>query len=418
MIKNGEEQTVVPLWKNSKYLKFLSSFTIGNIGDWFDVFALQIVFALDFHASPILIASLWFFYIAPTMLFAKSAGKWADFLPQKIVLISTDILCGLITLAMFFVYKVDLMILLLLLRGTIATMNSPAQQAVTVALVPQKQLLQASSWSAISFQLSRALGPMLGGLMLLTFSARGCLLLNAISFFISFLLVILIKYPQKTLPSKKHNLADQQEKNQFKVWQFIRANFNLLSNFLFFALVITLLMMAMAQAVLLIREVAPHRPQLFGWMTGFSGLGSVLVGFYLSRKQAIGASYFYYIVALGCLGLADILFSCFKSSWPDIWMMLFALFEGGAMGVATVVFNYVLKKESPYEKIGAIAGFGQFMRAVCLAAGVAVSAFWVGWFGAVATFRGIGIVAICLSLVLWLAGLTVLRSRVFAPIEK
>jgi len=33
------------LWKNFRFTRFLTSMTINNFGDWFDVFALQIIFA-------------------------------------------------------------------------------------------------------------------------------------------------------------------------------------------------------------------------------------------------------------------------------------------------------------------------------------------------------------------------------------
>ncbi len=41
------------IWQNFRFTRFFISFVTGNLDDWFDIFALQIIFVHEFHASPL-----------------------------------------------------------------------------------------------------------------------------------------------------------------------------------------------------------------------------------------------------------------------------------------------------------------------------------------------------------------------------
>lgn len=88
------------IWKNKQYTKFFCSFTLSNIGDWFDFFALQIIFAHQFMASPMVLSSLLVIYMAPMAFLGMFSGIIADRFNKKIILISTDILSGLATIGL------------------------------------------------------------------------------------------------------------------------------------------------------------------------------------------------------------------------------------------------------------------------------------------------------------------------------
>ena len=39
------------IWRFPEYIKFYSSYFLGNVGDWFDFFAIQIILAHQFNAN-------------------------------------------------------------------------------------------------------------------------------------------------------------------------------------------------------------------------------------------------------------------------------------------------------------------------------------------------------------------------------
>jgi MFS transporter, DHA3 family, macrolide efflux protein len=153
------------VWANREYLKFFSSFTIGNIGDWFDLFALQIIFARHFDANPMALALLMVVYMAPLALFGAFAGVIADRLNKKNLLIVTDFLSGVLTIGLIFSGNIALSLVLVFIRSSIVSLNGPVQQAALKYIVPEDQLLAASSYNALVFQLCRVTGPLLGGII-------------------------------------------------------------------------------------------------------------------------------------------------------------------------------------------------------------------------------------------------------------
>ena len=48
----NEEPHSLSLWKNARFSRFFASMSMSNLGDWLDIFALQIIFVHAFHASP------------------------------------------------------------------------------------------------------------------------------------------------------------------------------------------------------------------------------------------------------------------------------------------------------------------------------------------------------------------------------
>src|SRR5664280_511134 len=68
------------------------------------------------------------------------------------------------------------------LLGLGAAMNAPAWQAIVPELVPRRELTQAISLNSAGFNLSRAVGPALGGAIVAAAGAGATFILNAVSF--------------------------------------------------------------------------------------------------------------------------------------------------------------------------------------------------------------------------------------------
>ena len=66
--------------------------------------------------------------------------------------------------------------------GLGATMNGPAWQAIMPELVPKSELPAAIALNSLGFNLARAIGPALGGLVVAAIGAGAAFMLNAISF--------------------------------------------------------------------------------------------------------------------------------------------------------------------------------------------------------------------------------------------
>jgi len=66
--------------------------------------------------------------------------------------------------------------------GLGAALNGPVWQAIVPELVPRHELLQAISLNSAGFNLSRAVGPAVGGALVAAAGAGAAFVLNALSF--------------------------------------------------------------------------------------------------------------------------------------------------------------------------------------------------------------------------------------------
>ena len=107
------------LWQNFRFVKFLSSITISNTGDWFDIFALQIIFVKEFNASPIMMGILAFLYFMPTILFSPLAGVIADQYNKRNIMIIADFLSAILTIGLVFSYNDIVALSLIFVRSSI-----------------------------------------------------------------------------------------------------------------------------------------------------------------------------------------------------------------------------------------------------------------------------------------------------------
>jgi MFS family permease len=80
------------------------------------------------------------------------------------------------------------------LLGLGTAMNAPAWQAIVPELVPRRELTQAISLNSAGFNLSRAVGPALGGLIVAAAGAGATFLLNAVSFL--GVMIVLYRWPR------------------------------------------------------------------------------------------------------------------------------------------------------------------------------------------------------------------------------
>ncbi len=136
----------------------------------------------------------------PVFLLGVPAGAFADIFDRRKLLLVTQAwmlgaaaILGLLTAA----HQTGPWTLLLLTfaLGLGATMNAPAWQAILPELVPRSDLPAAIALNSVGFNLARAVGPALGGLVVSAVSPGAAFLLNAVSFV--GVLVVLYRWPRK-----------------------------------------------------------------------------------------------------------------------------------------------------------------------------------------------------------------------------
>jgi MFS family permease len=144
-------------------------------------------------SSPMWVALVQVAVSLPVLLIALPAGALADIFDRRKFLLFTQSLMvaaatvlGVMTLTGTVTPQILLIFTFLL--GVGAVMNDPAWQSLTPDLVPPNQLAAAVALNSAGFNIARAVGPALGGLLIAaiccgTTGSAWAFLLNAVSFF-------------------------------------------------------------------------------------------------------------------------------------------------------------------------------------------------------------------------------------------
>jgi MFS family permease len=171
---------------------------VSNIGTFMQsVGAAWLMTSLS--TSPVMVALVQAASIFPMFLLSLPAGALADIIDRRLLLLVTQTwmmaaAALLAALTLLGAASPAMLLSLTFLLGLGAAMNAPAWQAIVPELVPRRELAQAISLNSAGFNLSRAVGPALGGLIVAAAGAGATFLLNAVSFL--GVMVVLYRWPR------------------------------------------------------------------------------------------------------------------------------------------------------------------------------------------------------------------------------
>ncbi len=192
--------------------------TISRFGDSLYRIALA-WWVLEKTGSATQMGIVVFFSLTPMILFLLIGGVVVDRLPRLRVMLSSDLLSGLvISIVAILAYTGQLELwhiyIASLLFGFVEAFFFPAYSAAVPEITPSEMLPSANSLTDLSRQLTGMIGPSVGAIIVALGGTPLAFALDALSFFISAICVSLIRHTETT-PSKpsepQHILADLRE---------------------------------------------------------------------------------------------------------------------------------------------------------------------------------------------------------------
>jgi MFS family permease len=176
------------LWSPFRHRAFSVLWTatvISNIGSWmYSAAAAWLMTGLD--ADPLLVSLVQVATTLPMFLFAIPAGAVTDIVDKRRFLIAGESVITLIATAfavlvwLHLVTPVTLLLFIFLLEGASAV-TMPGWQSVVPLLVPREDLPAAVSVNSVGINVSRAVGPALGGLITAAWGIAAPFWVNAVS---------------------------------------------------------------------------------------------------------------------------------------------------------------------------------------------------------------------------------------------
>lgn len=174
---------------------------VSALGTWIQNAASAWIMT-DLAPSPLMVSLVQAAAQLPVLLLAVPAGALADLMDRKRHLILSNMLmlaASAILAIVAALGRIDSTMLLLLtvLLAVGAALNGPAWAASVPLTVPRRSLTQALVLNAVGFNIARAIGPAICGLILAISGATAAFAVNAASFaFVGVVVGLMLTFPR------------------------------------------------------------------------------------------------------------------------------------------------------------------------------------------------------------------------------
>jgi MFS family permease len=313
------------------YRLFLTGQGVSLIGTWMQQTGIQwLVYVTT--GSPAMLGAVMFFGQIPAFFLAPVAGVYSDQLDRRRTLFVTQGLAMtqavLLTLLTWTGHiEIWQIIALSAMLGVINAFDMPTRQAFLIDMAPARgDLPNAIALNSSVVNLSRMIGPLLGGLLITLGGPLACFFANALSY----LAVIFALAAMRDLPVRPRRTNGP----------VFRGLVEGLTYAFGFAPIRALLLMVgmtslfgtslMTLFPVFARDVLHGNAQLFGYLAGATGIGSLSAAMYLATRQTV--------VGLGA-----------KIAWAAVTMgfssIAFSLSDHAALSLAILVaygFSFML----------------------------------------------------------------------------
>jgi predicted MFS family arabinose efflux permease len=276
---------------------------VANIGTWmYNAASGWLMTSLD--ADPLTVSLVQVASSLPMFLFALPAGALADTVDKRRFLIGAEIVLTIVAAASAMLVWLNLispsiLLLFTFLLGAGAAFTAPAWQSVVPQLVPKQDLAAAVASNGVGVNISRAIGPALGGVVIGALGIAAPFWINALSNFAVIGALLWWRPPSPQgggLPPERLTGALVIGFRHARYNPNLRATIIRAVAFFFFASAYWALLPLVA------RNQIAGGPELYGILLGAIGVGAVVGAFALpSMKTALGPDR---LVAVGTLGTA------------------------------------------------------------------------------------------------------------------
>lgn len=392
------------LFKNRSFAVLITAQSISNLGDWLDILALFMLVALKWNVSPMQMGLVTLCMAGPMVLFGPIAGVIADRMERKTLMILSDVCRAFLVVGLVYVTSMWQVYLILILRGVLGAVFTPAKNGKIKEIVHDEQMEKATTVTTIIDQLAKIAGPVISGVLVGASGIQAAFWIDAATFIISALLLTGISRGNPGIFTKQEQIRSGFGRELKEGLQFVRKIPLLFYGTVLFCIVMLVLQVADSQIMILFRELPHVTTGLIGTAMAASGAGMILSAGVLSKKpnksplfaMAIGSA----LIGSVFAGVA-ILVQQWSAAVSYVIPVLFLL-GGAAAGLVFIPFQAGAQKRTPVELSGRV--FGTITSVVTSATiiGPIVGALLVTSLGVItayilagSTLAGIGIFAAC-----------------------
>ena len=342
-------------FQHRNYRLFFGGQSVSLVGTWITRIATSwLVYRLT--GSLLLLGVVSFCGQIPTLLLAPFAGVYVDRWDRHRILVVTQVLSMLQSIAlaaMVFTDTVSVPFILglQLFQGVINAFDTPARQSFVVQMVEDRSHLpNAIALNSTMVNASRIIGPSIGGAVIATVGEGWCFTIDAISYIAVIASLFAMNVERREIPARHSGMLEELRTGFQYVWTFlpVRSALILLSLVSILGMPYTVLMPAIAGNLL---HGGAHT---LGFLMTSSGVGALAGALYLASRKSVRGLGRAMVYATASFGAGLVVFSFSRV----LWLSLLTLpFVGGGMMVALAASNTILQTVVTEELRGRVMAF-------------------------------------------------------------
>jgi len=325
---------------------------VSIFGDFLAVFAVFSVVTFQLHGTATQVSMILAAYLLPMAVISPFAGVFVDKWNVKWTMIASDLIRGVLVLALLFGQH-DLWTIygIFCALSTVSTFFMPAQSVAVRALAPAAGLLAVNALMSQAVQGSQIISPSVAGLLVQTIGANSCFLFDSFSFFFSAAMVgTLVIERQRTAgaPAAAGSLVASMREG----FRFIFTHGAI--SFVMIAMTAGMFAVRCFGALLsvYVRDVLGSTEVLFGVLNTLIGLGMIVGTQSLHRFARHIPQQYLVIYGLSGMGLAVLVTAVFgKVASTAVGMMGLGFFAAFIM----VTAQTLIQRETPHELLGRVS---------------------------------------------------------------
>jgi MFS family permease len=259
---------------------------ISNVGAWMQNAASGWLMT-SLSPAPLDVALVQAASTLPMFLFSLPAGALADIIDRRRLLILVEVAATVLVVIVAALVGLGRvtpngLLVLIFLSGAAAVLAAPAWQAIVPQLVPRDEISPAITLNSVGFNLSRAIGPVLGGVAIAGLGIASPFWLNAATnlLVVAALLWWRAEPAARSLPAERFLPATRDGLRYARHNRHLRATLVRTAGFFPLASVYWALLPLVA------REQIAGGPELYGVLLGAIGAGAVAGAFALPLAKA------------------------------------------------------------------------------------------------------------------------------------
>jgi MFS family permease len=356
--------------RHRNFQLFFGGQSISLIGTWMTRIATSwLVYRLT--GSALLLGTVGFAGQIPTFLLAPFAGVLVDRIDRRKVLVWTQSLAMLQSLALAWLtlsHRITIAEVLALsaMQGIINAFDMPGRQSFMVKMVEDRaDLSNAIAINSSMVNTARLIGPSLAGLLIAATNEGWCFLIDGVSY----IAVIVSLLMMRIAPDQVQRITTSTIVQLKEGWTYVAASAPIRSILLLFALLSLMGWPFMVLMPVFAAQVLHGGPHTLGFLMGAVGVGSLISALSLVMRRSVRGLTRIIPIAAAIFGVGLICFGLSHFLWLSMLMMLvtgFGMMQGMTSSntiVQTLVDENVRGRVMSYYTMAFVgmAPFGSLM---------------------------------------------------------